>query len=79
MASTLYSYLQNPEIPSGIGSLQNPAVPSQSNMMDQFNEFSKTVSNPKAEVERLLASGKMSKSQFNMLGQMANNMMGQRR
>lgn len=74
MASKLYDYLGSTD-----GHLQNPAVPSQSNMMDQFNEFSKTVSNPKAEVERLLASGKMSKSQFNMLGQMANNMMGQRR
>lgn len=69
MASTLYGYLSG-------GNQQNLI---QGNMMDQFNEFSKTVSNPKAEVEKLLASGQMSQSQFNMLGQMANKMMGRRR
>lgn len=91
MASTLYNYLQNQAVPSGIGSLQNPAVPSgignlqnpaasyQPNMMQQFNEFSKTISDPKAEVEKLLANGQMSQEQFNMLGKMANNMMGKRR
>lgn len=67
MASKLYNYLQN------------QAVPSQPNMIQQFNDFSKTVSNPKAEVEKLLASGKMSQEQFNMLGRMANNLMTQRR
>lgn len=68
MASTLYSYIGD-----------KTQQPSQPNMMEQFNQFSKTVSNPKAEVEKLLASGKMSQEQFNMLGQMANNIMTQRR
>ena len=70
MASTLYGYLGG----------DNPSQAfSNNDMMRQFNEFSKTVSNPKAEVEKLLANGQMSQSQFQMLGRMANSMMGRRR
>lgn len=70
MASTLYSYL-------GGGQNQSPRM-NPANMMQKFNEFSKTVSNPKEEVEKLLANGQMSQEQFKMLSNMANNMMGRR-
>lgn len=71
MASTLYNYL---------GTNNTPQInPSSAGFMDKFNQFSKTVSNPKAEVEKLLANGQMSQEQFKMLGNMANSMMNRRR
>lgn len=66
MASTLYSYIS--------GGQTSPS-PGGNDMMSQFEQFSKTVNNPKAEVEKLLANGQMSQQQFKMLGQMANKMM----
>ena len=47
-----------------------------SNFMSEFHRLQQTVKNPRQEVERLLQSGEMSQSDFNRLGQMANQLMG---
>ena len=44
--------------------------------MNDFRRLQQTVRNPRQEVERLLQSGAMSQSDFNRLGQMANQLMG---
>lgn len=44
--------------------------------MNDFRRLQQTVKNPRQEVERLLQSGAMSQSDFNRLGQMANQLMG---
>ena len=47
----------------------------QKNMLAQFQEFRRTFSgDPKAEVQKLLDSGRMSQEQFNRLSEMANQM-----
>lgn len=47
----------------------------QKNMMAQFEEFKKSFTgDPKAEVQKLLDSGKMSQDEFNRLANMANQM-----
>ena len=46
------------------------------NFMSEFHRLQQTVKNPRQEVERLLQSGEMSQSDFNRLGQMANQLMG---
>lgn len=46
-------------------------------MMQQFNQFrSSFQGDPKAEVEKLLQSGKMSQSQLNQLQEMAKQFQG---
>lgn len=47
--------------------------------MNDFRRLQQTVKNPRQEVERLLQSGAMSQSDFNRLGQMANQLMGSHR
>lgn len=47
-----------------------------SDFMNEFQRLQQTVKNPRQEVERLLQSGAMSQSDFNRLGQMANQLMG---
>ena len=47
--------------------------------MNDFNGLQQTVKNPRQEVERLLNTGAMSQQDFNMLGQMANQMLGMNR
>ena len=47
-----------------------------SDFMSEFQRLKNTVKNPRQEVERLLQSGEMSQSDFNRLGQMANQLMG---
>ena len=49
-----------------------------SDFMSEFQRLQQTVKNPRQEVERLLQSGAMSQSDFNKLGQMANQMMGRK-
>lgn len=49
-----------------------------SNFMNDFHRLQQTVKNPRQEVERLLQSGAMSQQDFNMLGQMANQMLGRK-
>lgn len=42
----------------------------------QIDEFSKSIEgNPKAQVEQLISSGKMSQGQYNMLSKFANMLM----
>lgn len=42
----------------------------------QIDEFSKSIEgNPKAQVEQLISSGKMSQGQYNMLSKFANVLM----
>ena len=57
------------------GGQQNNAM---SAFMNDFRRLQQTVKNPRQEVERLLQSGAMSQSDFNRLGQMANQMMGRK-
>ena len=45
-------------------------------LMAQAQELSKTIKNPRQEVERLLQSGQMSQNEFNRLAQQANQMFG---
>ena len=47
-------------------------------MIQQFNQFKSSLSgkDPKAMVEELLQSGKMSRQQFEQLSQMANQLQG---
>lgn len=47
------------------------------NMLQQFLEFKNSFSgDPKAEVEKLLQSGRMSQAQYQQLSQMASQLMG---
>ena len=46
--------------------------------MNDFRRLQQTVKNPRQEVERLLQSGAMSQQDFNLLGQMANQMLGRK-
>lgn len=56
MSSTVMELLNNP-----------------SDTKRQIDEFSKTIQgNPKAQVEQLISSGKMSQGQYNMLSNFAN-------
>ena len=50
-----------------------------SNFMADFQWLQQTVKNPRQEVERLLQSGAMSQQDFNLFGQMANQMLGMTR
>ena len=47
--------------------------------LNDFRRLQQTVKNPRQEVERLLNTGAMSQQDFNMLGQMANQMLGMNR
>ena len=57
---------------------QQPANNGFSAFMNDFRRLQQTVKNPRQEVERLLQSGAMSQSDFNRLGQMANQMLGRK-
>ena len=59
------------------GGQQNNNV--MSAFMNDFRRLQQTVRNPRQEVERLLQSGAMSQSDFNRLGQMANQLIGSSR
>lgn len=54
---------------------QQPANNGFSNFMADFQRLQQTVKNPRQEVERLLRSGAMSQQDFNLFGQMANQML----
>lgn len=47
-----------------------------SQLMADARRLRQTISNPRAEVERLLNSGAMSQNQFNQLSQMASQILG---
>ena len=58
---------------------QQPTNNGFSNLMSDFQRLQQTVKNPRQEVERLLQSGAMSQQDFNLFGQMANQMLGMTR
>lgn len=47
-----------------------------SQFISEFNHIRNTVKNPQAEVEHLVRSGQISQGDFNRLGQMANQIIG---
>lgn len=47
-----------------------------SQLMADARRLRQTLSNPRAEVERLIQTGAMSQSQFNQLSQMASQILG---
>ena len=52
------------------------SAPQPRNMMQAFQQFQQTFTgDPRAKVQELLSSGKMSQAQFQQLGQMANGFM----
>lgn len=69
MANTLFNALgRAPQMPTSLGSFTN--------MVQQFNQFKSTFQgDPKAEVQKLLDSGKISREQFNQLQNAAQQFM----
>lgn len=58
--------------------MANPLYPNNNPyaaLMQQAQELKKMLSNPRAEVERLLQSGQMTQNQFNLLSQQAKNIL----
>lgn len=60
-------------------SLKGGATPAPSaapaNFWQQVEQMQRDIPNPRAEVEKLLQSGQMSREEFQRLGNMANQMM----
>lgn len=64
MANPLFQALGGGQLPGQIGHFQN--------MIQQFRQFQNSFQgDPKAEVEKLVQSGKISQQQLNQLQQMA--------
>ena len=64
MANPLFQALGGRQMPGPMGQFQN--------MVQQFRQFQQTFQgDPKAEVEKLVRSGKISQQQLNQLQQMA--------
>ena len=64
MANPLFQALGGGQMPGQMGQFQN--------MVQQFRQFQQTFQgDPKAEVEKLVQSGKISQQQLNQLQQMA--------
>ena len=64
MANPVFNALGGGQMPGPMGQFQN--------MMQQFRQFRQTFQgDPKAEVERLVQSGKISQQQLNQLQQAA--------
>lgn len=68
--------MQNPILSAMANQNQAPSNPA--NMMAQFAEFKKSLvgKDPKAMVEELLSSGKMSQAQFETLKKQAQSLQG---
>lgn len=65
MANPLFQALGGGQMPGQMGQFQN--------MVQQFRQFQQTFQgNPKAEVEKLVQSGRISQQQLNQLQQAAN-------
>lgn len=65
MANPLFQALGGGQIPGQMGQFQN--------MVQQFRQFRQTFQgDPKAEVEKLVQSGRISQQQLNQLQQAAN-------
>lgn len=64
MANPLFNALGGAQMPGTVGQFQN--------MVQQFRQFQQTFQgDPKAEVEKLLQSGRLNQQQLNQLQQMA--------
>ena len=64
MANPLFQALGGGQMPGQMGQFQN--------MVQQFRQFQQTFQgNPKAEVEKLVQSGKSTQQQLNQMQQMA--------
>lgn len=64
MASPLFNALGGGQMPGMVGQFQN--------MVQQFRQFQQTFQgDPKAEVEKLVQSGRISQQQLNQLQQVA--------
>jgi len=64
MANPLFQALGGGQMPGQMGQVQN--------MVQQFRQFQQTFQgNPKAEVEKLVQSGKITQQQLNQMQQMA--------
>ena len=64
MANSLFQVLGGGQMPGPMGQFQN--------MVQQFRQFQQTFQgDPKAEVEKLVQSGKISQQQLNQLQQVA--------
>lgn len=64
MANPLFQALGGGQMPGQMGQFQN--------MVQQFRQFQQTLQgNPKAEVEKLVQSGKITQQQLNQMQQMA--------
>lgn len=64
MANPLFQALGGGQMPGRMGQFQN--------MVQQFRQFQQTFQgNPKAEVEKLVQSGKITQQQLNQMQQMA--------
>nr|DAH19594.1 MAG TPA: hypothetical protein [Caudoviricetes sp.] len=69
MANPLYNALGGGKMPGPMGQFQQ--------MMQQFQQFRQSFQgDPKAEVQKLLQSGKMSQQQLNQLQAMAQQFQG---
>lgn len=69
MANPLYNALNGGKMPGPMGQFQQ--------MMQQFQQFRQSFQgDPKAEVQKLLQSGKMSQQQLNQLQAMAQQFQG---
>lgn len=75
MANKLFESLRGKQSPAPAMVPQNLNTPS---FWNQVEQMKKTIPNPQAEVQRLLASGEMSQAEFQQISQIANQMMGNR-
>lgn len=60
---------------NALGGNQAPANPV-AQMMQEVQRIQQNISDPRAEVQRLLNSGAMSQAQFNQFAQIANQIVG---
>lgn len=75
MANKLFESLRGKQPPAPAIVPQNLNTPSFWNRVEQMK---RTIPNPQAEVQKLLASGEMSQSEFEQIAHVANQMMGRR-
>ena len=75
MANKLFESLRGGRVPAPAMVPQNFNTPS---FWNQVEQMKRTIPNPQAEVQRLLQSGEMSKSEFEQIAQVANQMIGRR-
>ena len=75
MANKLFESLRGGRTPAPAMVPHNFNTPS---FWNQVEQMKRAIPNPQAEVQRLLQSGEMSKSEFEQIAQVANQMIGRR-